>query len=167
MRSASSGLALVPCTLLMLTVLILLSASLQLVRDFQSTILGQADRQVAFYAAEAAMLDAKRHLEKIDDPLSLSGSEMVYEFGSITGDNFPSGGRLQTRHSPVYLLQVLSADASEGVIRITATGTGWFDSTKFSLQADYAVAVCPENSDMPCERQVSQISRRELIMVDP
>ena len=138
-------------------------ATLHLAHDFRTLTAGSIDRLIASEAAEAALLDAHQHLNMMDDPLSLLNNELVYEFGSVTGDSFPSGGRMQSISPPEYRLEMVSAYQHAGIVRITATGSGLSATTRFVAQADYAIQLCPEDSTGPCERQLQQLAWRERL----
>jgi hypothetical protein len=99
----------------------------------------------------------------MDDPLSLLSNDVVYEFGSVTGDSFPSGGRMQSKSPPEYHLEMVSAYQHAGIVRITATGSGMLATTRFVAQADYAIQLCPEGATDPCERQLRQLAWREQL----
>jgi hypothetical protein len=99
----------------------------------------------------------------MDDPLSLLSNDVVYEFGSVTGDDFPSGGRMQSKSPPEYQFEMVSAFRHAGIVRITATGLGLFATTRFVAQADYAIQLCPEDLTDPCERRLRQLAWREWL----
>jgi hypothetical protein len=88
---------------------------------------------------------------------------IVYEFGSVTGDTFPSVGRMQSKSPPEYQFEMISAFRHAGIVRITATGRGLFATTRFVAQADYAIQLCPEESTDPCERQLRQLAWRQRL----
>ena len=136
-------------------------ATLRLAHDFQTLTAGYADRLIASEAAELVLQDAYQHVTMMDDPLSLLSKDVVYEFGSMTGVNFPSGGRMQSKSPPVYQLEVISVNQHEGIVRITVTGIGLFATTRFIAQADYAIHLCPEDLTDPCERQLRQLAWRQ------
>ncbi len=157
------GFILLPCILLTSILLVVSMATLRLGHDFRTLTAGYADRLIASEAAEAALHDAHQHLTMMDDPLSLSSNDVVYEFGSVTGDSFPSGGRMQSKSPPEYQLELVSAYQHAGIVRITATGSGVLVTTRFVAQADYAIQLCPEDAAEPCQRQLRQIAWRERL----
>ncbi len=159
----SRGFILLPCILLTAISLLIALATLRLGHDFRTLTAGYADRLIASEAAEAALHDAHQHLTMMDDPLSLSSNDVVYEFGSVTGDSFPSGGRMQSKSPPEYQLELVSAYQHAGIVRITATGSGVLVTTRFVAQADYAIQLCPEDAAEPCQRQLRQIAWRERL----
>ena len=136
-------------------------ATLRLAHDFRTLTAGYDDRMIASEAAEVGLHDAHQHLNMIDDPISLMSNNVVYEFGSVTGANFPSGGRMQSKSPPEYQLEVISVNQHEGIVRITVTGIGLFATTRFIAQADYAIHLCPEDLTDPCERQLRQLAWRQ------
>jgi Tfp pilus assembly protein PilX len=159
----SRGFTLLPCIVLTGILLLMSMATLRLGHNFRTLTAGYVDRSIASEAAEAALHDAHQHLKMMDDPRSLLNSDIVYEFGSVTGDSFPSGGRMQSKSPPEYQLEMVSAYQLAGIVRITATGTGMLETTRFIAQADYAVQLCPEDATEPCERQLRQLAWREWL----
>jgi Tfp pilus assembly protein PilX len=157
------GFTLLPCVVLTSILLVISLATLRLGHDFRMLTAGYVDRLIASEAAEAALHDAHQHLNMMDDPLALMSNDVVYEFGSMTGDSFPSGGRMQSKSPPEYQLEMVSAFQHAGIVRITATGIGLFATTRFVAQADYAIQLCPEDSTEPCERQLRQLAWRERL----
>ena len=159
----SRGFILLPCIVLTSILLVVSMATLRLGHDFRTLTAGYVDRLIASEAAEAALHDAHQHLNMMDDPLSLMSNDVVYEFGSVTGDNFPSGGRMQSKSPPEYQFEMVSAFRHAGIVRITATGRGLFATTRFVAQADYAIQLCPEDLTDPCERRLRQLAWREWL----
>lgn len=157
------GFTLLPCIVLTSILFMVSMATLRLGHDFRMLTAGYVDRLIASEAAEAALHDAQQHLNMMDDPLSLKSNDVVYEFGSVTGDSFPSGGRMQSKSPPEYQLEMVSAFQHAGIVRITATGIGLFATTRFVAQADYAIQLCPEDLTDPCERQLRQLAWREWL----
>ena len=157
------GFTLLPCIVLTSILLVISLATLRIGHDFRTLTVGNVDRLIASEAAEAALHDAYQHLKIMDDPLSLLSNDVVYEFGSVTGDSFPSGGRMQSKSPPEYQLEMVSAYQHAGIVRITATGIGLFAATRFVAQADYAIQLCPEDAADPCQRQLRQIAWRERL----
>ncbi len=157
------GFILLPCILLTAILLVISLATLRLGHDFRILAAGYVDRSIASEAAEAALHDANQHLNIMDDPLSLSSKDVVYEFGSVTGGSFLSGGRMQSKSPPEYQLEVINVNQYEGIVRITATGIGLFATTQFVAQADYAITLCSELSIDPCQRQLRQLAWRERL----
>ena len=161
--SGSRGFTLMPCVVLTAILLVMSLATLRMGHDFRILTAGFADRLIASEAAELVLQDAYQHVTMMDDPLSLLSKDVVYEFGSMTGDSFPSGDRMQSKSPPEYQLEVLSVNQHEGIIRITVKGSGMFATTRFVAQADYAIRLCPEDSIDPCERQLRQLAWRERL----
>ena len=125
------GFTLLPCIVLTSILLVISLTTLRIGHDFRTLTAGNVDRLIACEAAEAALHDAYQHLKIMDDPLSLLSNDVVYEFGSVTGDNFPSGGRMQSKSPPEYQFEMVSAFRHAGIVRITATGLGMFATTRF------------------------------------
>ena len=157
------GFTLLPCIVLTSILLVISLTTLRIGHDFRTLTAGNVDRLIACEAAEAALHDAYQHLKIMDDPLSLLSNDVVYEFGSVTGDDFPSGGRMQSKSPPEYQFEMVSAFRHAGIVRITATGLGLFATTRFVAQADYAIQLCPEDLTDPCERQLRQLAWREWL----
>ena len=157
------GFTLLPCIVLTSILLVISLTTLRIGHDFRTLTAGNVDRLIACEAAEAALHDAYQHLKIMDDPLSLLSNDVVYEFGSVTGDNFPSGGRMQSKSPPEYQFEMVSAFRHAGIVRITATGLGLFATTRFVVQADYAIQLCPEELTDPCERRLRQLAWREWL----
>lgn len=157
------GFTLLPCIVLTSILLLISICTLKLVLNFRALTEGNVDRLIASEAAEAALHDAHQHLTMMDDPVSLMSNDIVYEFGSVTGDSFPSGGRMQSKLPPEYQFEMVSAFRHAGIVRITATGRGLFATTRFVAQADYAIQLCPEDLTDPCERRLRQLAWRERL----
>jgi Tfp pilus assembly protein PilX len=157
------GFTLLPCVVLTSILLVVSMATLRLGHDFRMLTAGYVDRLIASEAAEAALHDAHQHLNMMDDPLTLMSNDIVYEFGSVTGDTFPSVGRMQSKSPPEYQFEMISAFRHAGIVRITATGRGLFATTRFVAQADYAIQLCPEDLTDPCERRLRQLAWRERL----
>ncbi len=157
------GFTLLPCIVLTSILLLISMSTLWLGHNFRTLTASYADRLIASEAAEAALQDAHQHLTIMDDPMSLMSNDIVYEFGSVTGDSFPSGGRMQSKTPPEYQFEMVSAFRHAGIVRITATGRGLFTTTRFVAQADYAIQLCPEDLTDPCERRLRQVAWRERL----
>lgn len=163
------GAGLTACALLLLMVLLLNIASLRASRNQQNAALVQADRSIARNAAEAALLDAEQHLMIIDDPLSPVVSGITYLFGSVTGLSYPESGSLQSARPPSYRIDLIAIDATGGICRVSATGTGLLATTEVRLQADYAVSSCGigtgagagADAESACTREVRRLAWRE------
>jgi Tfp pilus assembly protein PilX len=160
--SAKRGFTLLPCLILTMALLMLTVAGLRFSHDFRRLMSGHVNRLIAREAAEAALQDAHEHLKINDDPLSLEGSNVVYKYGSMTGDMFSFGGRMQSIDSPEYQLDVKRITTDEGISRITATGFGMQTSTRVVIEADYAIRMCPSDVVSYCERQITEVAWREL-----
>jgi Tfp pilus assembly protein PilX len=154
------GFTLMPCVVLIAIIVWISLATLRITDDFRLFTNGRIDRLVAKAAAETALQDAYMHVKMSDDPLSLSGNEVIYEFGSVTGDTFPLGGRMQSIKIPEYQIHVIQTNPNQGISRITATGFGVLATTQFVVQADYAVRVCSDELSELCEREVRQLAWR-------
>lgn len=160
--STKSGFTLLPCLILTMALLMLTITGLRFSHDFRMLMSGHVNRLIAKEAAEAVLQDAHEHLKVSDDPLSLEVSNVVYKYGSITGDVFSFGGRMQSIDSPEYQLDVKRITTDEGISRITVTGFGMQTSTRVVIQADYAIRMCPSDVINYCERQITELARQEL-----
>lgn len=165
-KSQCRGAALLPCVLLLWVVLMLSTSSLVASRNLRQSAQAHTKAALARQGAEAALHDGQRHLMIIDDPLSSEGSGVVHEFGAITGDSYAYAGSMSSASVPlplpVYRVDVLSATASGGICRISATGWGAQAGTRMSVQADYAVSACAEAAQTSCVRTVRPLAWREL-----
>jgi Tfp pilus assembly protein PilX len=160
--AAESGFTLLPCLILTMALLMLTLAGLRLTHDFRLLMSGHINRLIAREAAEAVLQDAYSHLKISDDPLSLESSNVVYKYGSMTGDMFSFGGRKQSIESPEYQLDVKRINTHEGIARITATGFGMHTSTRVVILVDYAIRICPDDVLDYCDRQITELAWREL-----
>jgi Tfp pilus assembly protein PilX len=160
--STKSGFTLLPCLILTMALLMITITGLRFSHDFRMLMSGYVNRLIAREAAEAVLQDAHEHLKISDEPLSLEGSNVVYNYGSMTGDVFSFGGRMQSIDSPQYQLDVKHINTHEGISRITATGFGMQASTRVVIQADYAIRMCPSDVINYCERQITELARQEL-----
>jgi len=164
-----TGAALMPCTLLLVIVLLSSGSALRAALLQQAAAWTLADMHTARNAAEVALADAEHHLQIIDEPLSPAGSGAEHDIGSVTGERVTPSGAARP---PYYRVDLISAKGSNGLCRITATGTGRRTSTRIILQADFEITSCSSQSDtaepsesaQDCTRKVRQISWRE---VDP
>lgn len=168
-RWRETGAALMPCAVLLVIVLLCSGSALRAALLQQEAAWTLADMHTARNAAEVALADGERHLRMIDEPLSLASSGTEHDIGSVTGDRVIAFGAAQ---SPYYRVDLISANGSHGLCRITATGTGRRAGTRISLQADFEIISCSSQSDtvessesvQDCTRKVRQINWRE---VDP
>lgn len=154
-----------PCVVLMTVLVLITLATLRFTYDFQLFTNGRIDRLIAKEAAEIALRDAYAHLKTSDDPLSFSGNEVIYEYGSITGDIFPFGSRMQSIKPPEYQIEVVRTNPSEGISRVTARGFGVLYTTQFIAQVDYAIRLCSDelSTISICEREVRPLAWREQL----
>ena len=102
------GFTLLPCIMLTSILLAISLATLRIGHDFRTLTAGNVDRLIASEAAEAALHDAHQHLTMMDDPLSLKSNNVVYEFGSITGDSFLRAVECNRNHRPSISLKWLA-----------------------------------------------------------
>jgi Tfp pilus assembly protein PilX len=151
--TAQSGVTLVICSLLMLGVALLTSASLRSLHEGISLAHGNADRRLAQMAADAALHDAVTTLSMIPDQLSLAQAQGAHALGEFTGASFSHGERMRSGESPRYLLEllprsedtppaVLAATPAPDIYRVTAWGTGRHTATTVVLQADFERQAC-------------------------
>lgn len=161
--SAQSGVTLVTCSLLMLGVTLLTSASLRSLHEGISLTHANADRRLAQLAADAALHDAATTLSMVPDQLSLAQAQGEHSLGEFTGASFSHGGRMQSGEPPRYLLELLprpedappavsAAISAPDLYRVTAWGTGRHTATTVVLQADFERLAChTAASAMPAE----------------
>lgn len=141
-----SGFALISCALILMVVLLLGLAAQQIVRESAAAGANALDRQLALQAAEAALMDAEQDILQTRNAIVvLNQSALAY--GSVTGNRFASGGRLQTSQLPTYAFNMLplaqqGSSAMRYFFRITATGYGSRVSTQVVLQSDFLKAAC-------------------------
>ena len=175
LRIRRRGAALLPCTLLLVIVLLAMSASLRAVRLQTDIALAHADLQFARDAAEQALAMGKRYLKQsvVAPPPAISGT--AAEAGGEQGSSRPvprDGSSEQwsdDRHQ--YRIDLLWAADGKRVSRITATGNGRRATTHVSLQSDVELTLCDRVPDpvMPaakvssaCAVGMREISWREL-----
>lgn len=147
-----SGITLVACSLVLLGVALLASASLRSLQDSISLVHSTHDRRIAQHAADAALHDAALMLTMIPDQLTVDNAQGAHRIGEITGAIFSHGGRLQSCELPSYVVEALSrtdsidAASTESPVlelyRVTARGKGYSGSTTVVLQADFVLQIC-------------------------
>jgi Tfp pilus assembly protein PilX len=137
--TAQSGVTLVICSLLMLGVALLTSASLRSLHEGISLAHGNADRRLAQMAADAALHDAVTTLSMIPDQLSLAQAQGAHALGEFTGASFSHGERMRSEDTPPA---VLAATPAPDIYRVTAWGTGRHTATTVVLQADFERQAC-------------------------
>ena len=147
-----SGMTLVACSLLLLGVAVLASASLRSLQDDVSLTYNNIDHLLAQHAAEIALRDAATTLSMIPKDLTIGQALGSHHLGDITGDYFARGGRMQSCAVPEYFLEMISAPASANPTqpdastshryRVTATGKGLSETTLVRLQAEFEVQTC-------------------------
>ena len=141
-----TGFALTSCVLILMVALLLGLAAQQIVRESAAAGANALDRQVALQAAEAALMDAEQDiLQTRDATVVLNQSALSY--GSVTGNTFPFGGRLQASRLPTYaysMLPLAQQDSStiRYFFRITAVGFGARATTQVVLQSDFLKSAC-------------------------
>lgn len=147
-----SGSTLFACSLVMLGVALLTSASLRSLEDGISLTHNAIDRRLAQRSAEAALHDAAMMLAMVPDQLSIVQALGAHRIGEITGAYFPFGGYLQSSELPAYVLEELpqpdivnhaqAGNPPPDIYRVTARGKGRNDLTTVILQADFALQLC-------------------------
>lgn len=141
-----TGFALISCVLILMVVLLLGLSAQQIVRESAAAAANALDRQLALQAAEAALMDAEQDiLQTRDATIAFSQPSLVY--GSVTGNRFVLGGRMQTSQLPIYSFSMLPlAQQNTATVRyffrITAIGFGARASTQVVLQSDFLKSAC-------------------------
>lgn len=178
LRSAAiqSGSTLFACSLVMLGVALLTSASLRSLEDGISLTHNAIDRRLAQRAAEAALHDAAMTLAMVPDQLTIGQALGAHPIGDITGAYFPFGGYLQPGELPAYVLEELpqpdivnhaqAGNPPPNIYRVTAHGKGRNDLTTIILQADFALQLCKtgtvviQNPAQEAEQKAEQSAAR-------
>ncbi len=147
-----SGMTLLACSLVLLGVAMLASASLRSLQDDVSLTYSTIDRLLAQQAAEAALHDAATTLSMIPKNLTPEQAQGVHHLGDITGAYFAQGGYMQSCSVPEYVLEMLPQSASADTIqpedssshryRVTAKGRGLSQATMVVLQAEFETQAC-------------------------
>ena len=147
-----SGMTLLACSLVLLGVAILASASLRSLQDDVSLTYSTIDRLLAHRAAEAALHDAATTLSMIPKNLTPEQAQGAHHLGDITGEPFAQGGAMQSCSVPEYVLEMLPQSASADTIhpkdssshryRVTAKGRGLSQATMVVLQAEFETQAC-------------------------
>ncbi len=145
--SGESGSILLACSLVMFGVVLLSSAALRSLEDRISLTHNAVDRRLAQQAAEAALHDAARTLAMMPEQLTLAEVQGAHRIGELTGETYAYGGYLQPCALPEYVLQLISPSDITNIYRVTAYGKGHNDSTTVTLQAEFAVQICKNDSD--------------------
>ena len=152
-----SGMTLVACSLVMLGVALLTSASLRSLEDGISLTYNAVDRRVAQQSADAALHDAAMMLAMRPDQPSIAQAQGAHRIGEITGAAFSYGGYLQPYELPDYVIEVLpqpgivnpgqAVSSAPDIYRVTARGKGRSHLTTVILQADFALQLCNKGTD--------------------
>jgi Tfp pilus assembly protein PilX len=144
--------ALIACSLVLLGVAMLASASLRSLQDDVSLTYSTIDRLLAQHAAEAALQDAAATLSMIPKNLTIVQAQGSHQLGDITGERFAQGGPLQSCSVPEYFLEILTQASSIEPIqsavspshryRVTAKGKGLSEATVVVLRAEFEMQTC-------------------------
>ena len=144
--------ALIACSLVLLGVAILASASLRSLQDDVSLTYSTIDRLLAQRAAEAALQDAAATLSMIPKDLTIVQAQGSHYLGDITGERFAKGGPMQSCSAPEYFLEVLPQASSIDPVqpevssphryRVTAKGKGLSEATVVVLRAEFEMQTC-------------------------
>ena len=147
-----SGMTLLSCSLVLMGVAMLASASLRSAQDDISLTYSTIDRLLAQQAAEAALRDAAATLLMIPQNLTIAQAQGLHHLGDVTGQRFAQGGAMQSFAAPEYFLETLpyssSADPMQPEVssphryRVTAKGKGLSEMTTVVLQADFETQTC-------------------------
>lgn len=141
-----AGFALISCVLILMAVLLLGLTAQQLVRESAAVGTNALDRQLAMQAAEAALMDAEQDILQTRDA-TIATEQPALVYGSVTGNFFASGGRLQAAQLPTYAFSMLPLAQQDGsavryFFRITAVGVGSRTTTQVVLQTDFLKSSC-------------------------
>ena len=146
------GMTLLACSLVLLGVAMLASASLRSIHDDVSLTYSTIDRLLAQQAAEAALQDAAVTLSMIPKSLTILQAQGSHYLGEITGERFAQGGPMQSCSAPEYFLEILPQASSIDPIqpevssphryRVTAKGKGLSDATVVVLWAEFEIQPC-------------------------
>lgn len=142
----NTGFALLSCVLILMVVLLLGLAAQQIVRESVAAAVNALDHHVALQAAEAVLMDAEQDiLQTRDATVVLNQSAIAY--GTITGNRFVSGSRMQASQLPTYSFSMLPLaqkgnSATPIFFRITAVGFGSRSTTQVVLQSDFLKSAC-------------------------
>ena len=146
------GMTLLACSLVLLGVAMLASASLRSIQDDVSLTYSTIDRLLAQQAAEAALQDAAVTLSMIPKSLTILQAQGSHYLGEITGERFAQGGPMQSCSAPEYFLEILPQASSIDPIqtevssphryRVTAKGKGLSDATVVVLRAEFEMQPC-------------------------
>jgi type IV pilus assembly protein PilX len=141
-----AGFAMIACALILMAVLLLSLAVEQNVRQSANAAANALDRQLARQAAEAALLDAEQDILQSRD-VTVAISQPALSYGSVTGNRFAVGGRLQASQLPTYAfsMQPLAQQETSAVryfFRITAIGFGSRVTTQVVMQSDFLKSSC-------------------------
>jgi Tfp pilus assembly protein PilX len=129
-----TGFALLPCSVLLVVVLMALSAAVRSSRLQQDAMQAAADLHLARVSANASLSDAEHHLREIFQAvpgLEEGSAPEQYAASACTGSEEQRGH---------YQLNLLSSDEHTALCRITATGA--VRSVSMSVQADFELAYC-------------------------
>ena len=151
-RTQHKGMTLLACSLVLLGVAMLASASLRSLQDDVSLTYSTIDRLLAQQAAEAALQDAAATLSMIPENLTIVQAQGSHHLGEITGERFAQGGPMQSCSAPEYFLEILpkasgidpiQAEASfPHRYRVTAKGKGLSEATVVVLRAEFEAQTC-------------------------
>ena len=151
-RALHKGMTLLACSLVLLGVAMLASASLRSLQDDVSLTYSTIDRLLAQRAAEAALQDAAVTLSMIPKDLTIVQAQGSHQLGEITGEHFAKGGPMQSCAAPEYFLEILPQASSINPIqpevsshhryRVTAKGKGLSEATVVVLRADFEAQTC-------------------------
>lgn len=146
------GMTLLACSLVLLGVAMLASASLRSIHDDVSLTYSTIDRLLAQQAAEAALQDAAVTLSMIPKSLTILQAQGSHYLGEITGERFAQGGPMQSCSAPEYFLEILPQASSIDPIqpevssphryRVTAKGKGLSEATVVVLRAEFEIQPC-------------------------
>jgi Tfp pilus assembly protein PilX len=159
-----AGFALLPCSLMLVVVLLALSASLRSMRLQQDATLANEDLRIARHAAESALADAEHDLR------------VAFQRGPANENPMPPAERFTSlcsgSHDPAsrYQMALLWSDGRQAICQLTAHGRGRIASTPTHLQAEFRLRDCPppdpsltdDRSEASCHKEIQLLSWRTL-----
>ncbi|MEK0428388.1 MAG: hypothetical protein RL001_915 [Pseudomonadota bacterium] len=164
MLLSPAGFALLPCSLMLVVVLLALSASLRSARLQQDATLANEDLRIARQAAESSLADAEHDLRVAFQRVTASENSISApdRFTSLCSGSRDSLSR--------YQMSLLWSDGLLAICQLTAQGRGRIASTSIRLQAEFELSDCPlpdpsppdGNSEASCHKEIHLLSWRAL-----
>jgi hypothetical protein len=159
-----AGFALLPCSLMLVVVLLALSAALRSTRLQLDAALANEDLRIARQAAESSLADAEHDLRVAFQQVPASENPMsaAERFTSLCSGSRDALSR--------YQMALLWSDGLLAICQLTAQGRGRIASTSIRLQAEFELSDCPlpdpsqpdDNSEALCQKAIHLLSWRAL-----